>query len=365
MAPDQIGVGDVRISDREKELVKEVLDSNRLGYGPFSQKLERDFAKLHGCKHCILTNSGTSSLHLALAALKEKHGWQDGDEVLCPAGTFVATSNVILQNSLTPVFVDVEKDSYNIDPALIEERITPKARAIMVVHLYGQPADMDPILAIAKKRDLHIIEDSCETMLATYKGKTVGSFGDIACFSSYACHIMVTGVGGLTTTKDKELAVLLRSLANHGRDSIYISIDDDKGKEGKGLKEVMERRFSFIRNGYSYRTTEMEAALGYAQLENLKENVEKRKSIAKQLTAGLQQWDKVLQLPRIMDNRDHVFMMYPIIIKEGAPFDRETITLFLEEKGIETRHMVSLLDQPVYRQLLGEDIEDEYPVLRI
>ena len=161
-----------------------------------------------------------------MACLKESENWKDGDEIICPALTFISTSNMILQNSLKPVFIDVDPFIYNIDYKRIEEKITKKTKAIMVVHLFGQPADMSEILMIAKKHKLKIIEDSCETMLVKYKGKSVGSFGDISCFSTYVAHLLVTGVGGLAVTNNPKYAEIMRSFANHGRDGIYISIDE-------------------------------------------------------------------------------------------------------------------------------------------
>jgi dTDP-4-amino-4,6-dideoxygalactose transaminase len=359
---EQIGVGAVRISELEKRYVNEVLDTSRLSYGPFSKRLEAEFARQHGCRYCIFTNSGTSSLQIAVEALKEQHAWQDGDEVLCPAATFVATSNVLIQSNLTPVFVDVEADTYNLDPTQIERHITPRTRALMVAHLYGQPSDMDPIMRIAGKHDLRVIEDSAETMFAKYRGRSVGGFGDIACFSTYACHVMVTGVGGLTTTNDADLAVILRSLMNHGRDNIYISMDDDPGKTGEELREIVGRRFSFVRNGFSYRCTEMEAALGVGQIEQAPTNLLRRRAVAEQLLAGLAGHADYLQLPHRKNDRDHSYMMFPLLVAPDAPFTREDITLYLEERLIETRTMVTLLNQPYYRRIFGEGIEDRYPV---
>jgi dTDP-4-amino-4,6-dideoxygalactose transaminase len=356
----QIGVGGVHIGEMHKKYVNEVLDKNWLSYGPFSQKFEYSFAKEHGCRYAVLVNSGTSALRIAVAALKEHHKWKDCDEIIVPALTFVASSNVIIMNNLTPVFVDVDPQYYNIDPSKIESKITPKTRAIMVVNLFGQPADMDPILKIAKKHNLKIIEDSCETMFAKYKGRVVGSFSDISCFSTYACHILVTGVGGLALTNNPDYYVTLRSLANHGRDSIYVSMDDDKGKTGKELRTIMERRFSFVRLGYSFRATEMEAALGVAELEKKDEYIRKRKQNAAFLTNGLNKWKHLIQLPETVPGAEHVFMMYPIVIKD-ARIKRDDLTFFLEEHNIETRGMVPLINQPVYKTIFG-DLEKENPV---
>ncbi len=196
----------------------EVLDSNRIMAGPMMARFEAEIASLHGCAYGLMCNSGTGALQIALAALKEVHGWEDGDEVLVPALTFVATSNVVLYNNLKPVFVDVDSKYYTLDPAKIEEKITPRTRAIMPVHIGGQPCDMEPILDIARKYNLRMVEDSCETMFVRDRNRPVGSFGDIGCFSTYAAHMITTGVGGLCTTNDPELIVVLKSLMNHGRD---------------------------------------------------------------------------------------------------------------------------------------------------
>jgi dTDP-4-amino-4,6-dideoxygalactose transaminase len=279
---------------------------------------------------------------------------------LVPAITFVATANVVLHNNLKPVFVDVRPDTYDMDPALIEAELTRRTRAIIPVHLLGLPADMGPIMALARRRKLRVIEDSCETVFARYRGKPVGSFGDIACFSTYVAHYIVTGVGGLATTNDPDLAVRLRSLMNHGRDSIYLDIDAGKGKTGAALREVTARRFRFTSLGHSFRATEFEAALGVAQLERKTELVRARRAIAARLTARLEDLQDVLQLPTIPKGREHVFMLYPLVVRRGA---KTPLVDFLESRGVETRDLLPLLNQPVYRRLFG-DLEPRYPVAR-
>lgn len=353
-----IGVGTLNLSDKAKEYVNQVLESNRLSYGPFLKKFETEFAKMHNAKFCVSSNSGTSALQVALQALKIYHNWSDGDEVIVPATTFVATSNIVLHNNMTPVFVDVEDEYYELDPTLLEQKITEKTRAIIVVHLFGQPCDMDPILEIAKKYNLRIIEDSCETMLATYKGRLVGTLGDIGCFSTYIAHLATTGVGGLSTTNNPEYAVLMRSLVNHGRDSIYISIDDDNGLTSEQLKEVIDRRFSFIYPGHSFRITELEGAIGVAQLEDLPHAIYKRRQNAQYLTDKLSDLKDKLQVPAIRPQTEHSFMMYPIVLLEEAKRD---LVNYLENNGIETRDMLPLINQPVYKKLLNICAKD-YPV---
>jgi perosamine synthetase len=361
----QVTVGDFKAGPKEFEYINQVLASGRLSYGPFGKRFEKEWAEAHGCKHAVFCNSGTSALHIAVQALKNRHGWRDGDEVLVPSVTFVATANVCLHNGLKPVFVDVDRHTYNIDPLKIEEKIVPgTTRAIVPVHLCGQPADMPTIQQIAWRYGLQVIEDSCETAFADCGGKPVGSWGDVACFSTYMAHYIVTGVGGLATTNDPELAKDLRSLMNHGRDGIYISIDDDDGKTGAELKEMISRRFKFIEAGHSFRCTELEAALGCAQLERKAEIVERRKRTAYHYTAGLRDLhaDGSLQTPFVHPSVDHVFMMYPIVT--DTPETKTALTQYLEEHGIETRDLLPLLNQPVYHKLFGRRLIDQYPVAK-
>jgi dTDP-4-amino-4,6-dideoxygalactose transaminase len=356
----QIGVGGFRISQRAKNLVMQVLDSNRITSGPMMKRFEEEIAAVHGCKFGLMCNSGTGALQIALAALKEVHGWQDGDEVLVPALTFVATSNVVIYNNLKPVFVDVDPRYYTIDPSKIEEKITPRTRAIMPVHIAGQPCDMEPILDIARQYNLRMVEDSAETMFVGDKGRPVGSFGDIGCFSTYTAHMITTGVGGLCTTNDPELIVILKSLMNHGRDSIYITIDDDKGLKGSELFQIADRRFSFVRLGQSFRVTEMEAALGIAQLEEREESSARRRHNVARLNQGLMNLEEHLQLPKPRPGSDHSYMFYPITIL-NPKVRRDELIRYLEDHSIETRYLLPLINQPIYRKIFG-NIDEYYPV---
>lgn len=353
-------MGGFAVSALARRYVNEVLDSSRLSYGPFHRRFEAAFAAEHDSKHAVFCNSGTSALQIALQALKERHGWADGDEVIVPSVTFIATSNVVLHNRMVPVFADVDPLTYTLDPVKLEAAITPRTRAVIPVHLLGLPADMDPIRAIARKRGLSIVEDSAETMFAKYKGRKVGSLGDIGCFSTYIAHYIVTGVGGLATTSDPDLAVRLRSLMNHGRDSIYLSIDDDQGATGAKLHEIVSKRFQFVSVGHSYRATELEAALGLAQLEEKDAIVAARTGMAARLSAGLKEFEDRLQLPFSPADRDHTFMLYGLVLKGE---DKAPLVNFLEDRGVETRDMLPLLNQPIYKKLFG-DIESKYPVAK-
>lgn len=354
----QIGVGCAEISENEKKYVMDALNNNRLSHGPYLTKFESEFAKQHELKYAIFCNSGTSALQVGLHAMKLKYGWQAGDEVLCPSVTFIASSNVIIQNDLQPVFVDIDPDYYEIDPTKIEAKITPKTKAIMVVHLFGQPCDMEPILKIAEKHNLKIIEDSCETMFVRHKGQMVGTWGDVSCFSTYVAHLLVTGVGGFACTSDDDLAISIKSLMNHGRDGIYLHIDDDKNQTKEQLFDTVSRRFRFVTLGYSYRGTEMEGALGVGQLEIKDQILASRQHNASTLTTGLMDLEPKIQLPKIRPQTEHAFMMYPIVLADE--YDRDELVNYLEERLIETRPMLPLLNQPIYLELFG-DLEDQYP----
>jgi len=337
-----------------------VIETGRLSYGPFTQKFESKFAFAHDCRFATMTNSGTSSLLLALQALKTKYGWSDGDEVIVPAVTFIATSNIVLQCNMVPVFVDVDPHFYELDPTKIEEKITEKTRCVIPVHLFGSPCDMDPILDIAKINKLRVIEDSCETMFVKYKGRSVGSLGDVGCFSTYVAHILTTGVGGLNTTNDTDLAVRIRSMMNHGRDSIYISIDDDKDKTDDEMKMIIKKRFSFVQMGHSFRVTEMEGAVGLAEFENHDEMMKKRWDNGQFFIEKLESFSDYIQLPQVRPDCGHSFMMFPIVVKNES---KEKLVEYLEKNGIETRDMLPLTNQPYYKELL--DIkEDDYPVAK-
>jgi dTDP-4-amino-4,6-dideoxygalactose transaminase len=256
-----------------------------------------------------------------------------------------------------PVFVDVDPYTFNMDPKEIEKHITPKTRAIVPVHLFGLPCNMEAIMEIAKRNGLQVLEDSCETAFAKMKGQSVGSFGDAACFSQYVAHHVVAGVGGMVTTNDAALEVLCRSFMAHGRDSIYTRLEDDENP----TSSIIERRYKFDRLGFSYRCTELEAALGLAELERWEENIGRRRSNAALLTQLLGRFEDYLQLPYIPKGYEHSFMMFPMVCKAGV--DREALLMYLEKHAIETRYMFPLLSQPVYRRLFP-GMAEKYPVAR-
>lgn len=333
----RVTMADWKVSRYQKKLVKQVLNSGRLTYGNKTRELERRFADIHGANHALFTSSGTSALKIALHALKDKYSWQDGDEVLIPAVTFVATMNVVIMNNLVPVLVDVDKSTVNMDPTLIEKAITKRTRAIIPVHLLGQPADMDAIMKIAKKHKLRVVEDSCETMFVNKIR------GDVACFSTYLAHLLVTGIGGFITMNDLKLATTMRSMMFHGRDESYLNIDD------KPLD--ISKRFYFPRFGYSDRMTEMEAALGLGDLQNWEAMIKHRQDNAMYLMDAFRQNRFPVTIP-VINVQNHAFMFFPILAE-----DRDLLMIHLEDYGIDTRTMMPLTTQPVTKPYL----ESEYP----
>lgn len=309
-----------KATHKQKRLVRQVLRSGRLTYGNKTREFEKKFAKLQGWNYALFTSSGTDALKIAIGAMKDNYGWKDGDEVIIPAVTFIATMNVVIMNNLKPVLVDVERASCNIDPELIEKSITKKTRAIIPVHLLGRPADMNKIMIIAKKHKLKVIEDSCEMMGIQYS-----PHGDMACYSTYLAHLLTTGVGGFITTNDSSLATIMRSMMFHGRDESYLSMDDISDPN---------LHYSFPRFGYSDRLTELEAALGLGELDDLYANIQTRQDNA--------------TIYRGKDVDNHAYMFYPFFVKR----ERNGLAKYLDEHNIQSRHIMPLTTQPLAKKYL-------------
>lgn len=333
----RVELADWVASRKQKRLVRQVLNSGRLTYGDKTRELERRFAELHGAKHALFTSSGTAALKISLHALKDKHGWKDGSEVIIPSVTFVATMNAVLMNNLKPVIVDVRLEDVNIDPLEVEKAITKKTVAILPVHLLGQSADTDKLMKVAKKHKLEVVEDSCETMFVNkLRGTT-------ACFSTYIAHLMVTGVGGFILTNDDKLAVTMRSMMFHGRDESYLNIDDKPAD--------ISKRFWFPRHGYSDRMTELEAAIGLGELDDWRDMIAKRQNTAAQLMNGLESIVRI-SFP-VADTSKHSFMFFPMYVER-----RDELMVYLEKQGIQTRTMMPLTTQPITKPFLKK----KYPV---
>ena len=319
--------------------VLQVLRSGRLTYGPVSASYEKEFASIHDCKDGIVSNSGTSALQVAIQAMAELYHWDAGSEIIVPSTTFVATVNAVIHCGFKPVLVDVDPDYYCIDPALIDDAITPRTCAIIPVHAFGHPADMKAICSIARQYNLKVIEDTCECMYVSTDDRTVGSWGDAAAFSTYAAHIISTGVGGMTTVReDEELAKIIRSLVNHG-------IDTKELPTGERVDASwIQRQFNFTRIGHSFRITEIEAAMGLLALQNLHINIDARQSNAAKLTDELCDIERI-QLPAIRPQSDHSWMVYPIVALDE---NKHGIMAHLRGVGIECRDLLPLTTQPCY-----------------
>ncbi len=289
------------IGEAEKAAVLAVLESGMLVQGPRVAELEKRFAALCQTKHAIATSSGTTALHVALLA----HEIGPDDEVITTPFTFIASINSILYTSARAVMVDIDEETFNIDPALIEGAITPRTKAIMPVHLFGYPCDMDPILEIAERHELVIIEDVAQAVGARYKGRPVGSFGT-ACFSLYATKNVMAGEGGMITTDDDAAAERARMIRSHG----------------------MKRRYYHDMMGYNFRLSDLHAAIGLAQMDRLKEFTAKRRANAAFLSANL----KGVRVPTVKAGYEHVWHQYTIRVSG----DRDAAVGQLSQAGVGT-----------------------------
>jgi dTDP-4-amino-4,6-dideoxygalactose transaminase len=340
----RIPFGTVSITPKSKRLIKEILDSGRVSCGKYVREFEKRFAELIGTKEAVALSSGTDADALALAVLYD-FGAKRDDEVIVPALSFVATGNAVLQAGFKPVFVDVEKETLNIDPSKIEAAITKRTKAIMPVHLVGKPADMDAINKIAKRHGIFVIEDAAEAYGAEYKGRNVGTLGDMAAFSLYVAHIITTVEGGIIVTNKKEFAEILRSLRSHGRackcGSCVLNINSGYCKKRFQYGEKNDIRFVFERVGYSSKMNELEAAIGLGNLDKYQEILGKRRQNLGYLMRKFKEFGPyMVTIEEGAEERigPHAF---PVIVQEGAPFSREEITDYLEKSGIDTRTLFS------------------------
>lgn len=327
--PPQIPMSAPDITSTEIEAVKQVLHTPYLSIGPQVEAFERKMAEFIGAKHAIAVSSGTAGLHLAVIAA----GVGLGDEVITTPFSFVASANCVLYERATPVFVDIHPQTLNIDPQLIESAISPRTKAILPVHAFGQPADMDPIIEIATRHNLYIIEDACEAIGAGYKGCKAGSLGDVAVFAFYPNKQMTTGEGGIVVTNNDSWNELFRSLRNQGRDTFNAWLDHS-------------------RLGYNYRLDEMSAALGVAQLNRIEELLTKRARVAAWYNQRLQGVQTV-RVPYISPNTTYM-SWFVYVVRLSPEIDRNQAMLDLEQQGIPSRPYFSCIHlQSYYRNLHG------------
>ena len=320
------------ITDLERNKVMGVLKTSYLSLGPKLEEFERKIAKYIGVKYAVGVNSGTSALHLIIRAL----GIKEGDEVITTPFSFIASANCILFEKAKPVFVDIQPHTFNINPELIEAKITAKTRAILAVDVFGYPADWDKLSKIAKKHKLFLIEDSAEALGSEYKNKKCGSFGDAAVFGFYPNKQITTGEGGAVVTNNKKIADLCRSMRNQGRDS------------------KVNRWLVHERLGYNYRLSELNCALGIAQLARIQEIIKRRNRVARMYSRKLKNIEEI-DIPYIVPDVKIDWFVYAIRLKKGfREKEREQILKSLYKKGIECGiYFPSIHLQPFYRKIFG------------
>ena len=310
---------DLNYGQEEEEAVLRVLRSKWLTMGQETEALEKEFAEFCGVKHAIAVSNCTTALHLANLAV----GVKQGDEVICPSLTFVATSNSVIYAGGTPVFADIEStDDWTISPNEIEKKINKNTRAIIVMHYGGFACDMDKIMQIAARHSLPVIEDAAHAPGAAYKGRTLGSRGDISCFSFFSNKNISTGEGGMICTGNDDYAEKIRLMRSHGMTSL--TLDRHKGHAYS---------YDVVSLGYNYRLDEIHTALARVQLKKLKTGNEHRRAAATRYKSELSKIDRI-RIPF----SDYAFLanyhIFPILLDESI--DRQSLMIFLREKGIQT-----------------------------
>ena len=301
----------------DKEEQTRVIDAITSGnissfQGGYIVEYEKKFSEFVGTKHAIAVSSGTAALHLAVLAL----GLKEGDEIIVPTMTMMSSIFAPLYERLVPVPIDIDEKTYNMDVNLIEAKITPKTKAIMVVHLYGHPVDMDPIMELAKKYNLFVIEDAAEAHGAKYNGKMVGGIGHIGCFSSYANKIITTGEGGMVTTDNDEYAEKIRNIKS-------LSF----GKVHKLMHQSI---------GYNYRLTNLQAAIGVGQLTKAYDIIARKRMMAEYYLQNLKDIEDII-LPFEAPYAFSVFWMFHVVLKGKLTGKRDQFIKLLKERGVETR----------------------------
>lgn len=316
------------LTEREQELVAQVLQSPTLSQGPMLLRFEAAFAAYVGVSYAVGVTNGTCGLHLAVVTA----GITEGDEVITTPFSFVASSNCVLYERARPVFVDIDPKTGNIDPAGIEAAVTPRTRAILPVHIFGHPADMEAIERTARRYDLIVIEDACEALGAERDGRKVGEFGHAAVFAFYPNKQMTTGEGGMVVTRDSAWDERLRSLRNQGR-----------GKAGTWLEHE--------RLGYNYRLDEIRSALGVAQLDRITDLLARREQVARLYTERLQSLPDV-HTPEAGPGVKMSWFVY--VVRLDPRLNRNRIAALLQAAGVPTRPYFSAIHlQPVYRERFG------------
>ncbi len=327
--------------------------------GRFAAQFEREFARFFGVRHALLVNSGSSANLLALSCLTSPklgdRALRPGDEVITVATGFPTTVNPIIQNQLVPVFVDVHIPTYNIDVSQLDAALSDRTRAIMVAHTLGNPFDLDAVVDFAKHNDLWLIEDCCDAVGATYKGRMVGTFGDLATVSFYPAHHITMGEGGCVLTNSAKLKTLVESFRDWGRDCwCEPGKDNTCGKRFEwqlgALPCGYDHKYTYSHIGYNLKATDMQAAVGVAQLAKLPDFIAARRRNFELLHAGLQPLGDYFILPETTAHSEPSWFGFPIAVRLNAPFSRNDIVQYLEAHKVATRLLFggNLVRQPAY-----------------
>ena len=330
--------------------------------GRYAEQFEKSFAKVMGMKHAMLCNSGSSANLLAVTALTSsrlgKRALKEGDEVITAAAGFPTTVNPILQNRLTPVFVDIQLGTYDSSVESIEAAIGPKTKAIVMAHTLGNPFDLEGVMQLAEKHNLFVVEDTCDAVGAKFNGKAVGSFGDLSTASFYPAHHITMGEGGCVMVKKASMKKVVESLRDWGRDCwCPPGKDDTCGRRFDwqlgDLPYGYDHKYVYSHIGYNLKMTDMQAAIGVAQLEKLSDFIDRRNANWKRLHKGLKPLEEFLLLPKATKGSEPSWFGFPITVKEGAPFSRFDLVQHIESRRIGTRQLFggNLLRQPAYKGL--------------
>jgi len=337
--------------------VDQLLSTN-VTMGKEVRKFEEQYAAMFGHKYGIFNNSGSSANLLAISAIKNpqtKNDLKDGDEVIVPSLSWSTTVWPLIQHNLTPVFVDCDAKTFNFDLNKLEAAITPKTRAIMLVHVYGNPCDMDALMEIAKKYNLQIIEDSCESMGAYYKNKAVGTFGRVATFSFYFSHHITTLEGGICVTDDFELAETMRIMRAHG----WTREADEHKKYCEKYPDI-DPRFIFVNLGYNLRGTECQARMGQIQLPKLAAFVNQRRKNVASYFSRLEKYSDIFDFQHEQQGARSSWFGFSIILKPNCKFKVREISDYLKSKNIENRPVIAgnIGNHPVmkhYKHIMAGD----------
>lgn len=333
-----VNVAEPILGDEERENIDDVFNSGRFVQGPFVEEFEEKWAKHVGTEHAVAVTNGTAAIQLSLKAL----GMEPGEEVIVPSLTFGSTATAIVHQAGVPVFADIDRELYTLDHTDLERCVTDETFAVMPVHLYGHPAEMDEIREFADRHDLYVIEDAAQAHGASYKGDQVGSIGDVGCFSFYATKNITTGEGGVVTTDNDEVAEELRSLRNHG----------------------LANRDKHVTLGYNYRMSELNGAIGTEQVDRLEQFNHRRKEISERLFDELDDlaW---IEPATVREYVEHAYFWAPFEVQPDViGMSGKDVWDELKNRGVETRHRynVPLYDQPVFENHCGFNTEFPWSV---